>query len=192
MRRYFNVFRTFAPQTKNYESCYKIFVCSIERVYDRSVVQRRLLGKGIAMIIPSAILVFMCTRSVLMILVFYYMQVQKIEKARKWLERIKVNQLWKNQRGYYFFIKGSMDVQTNKFSESERLFKEALRLGLKKDVDKAAVYLNLAVLSGNKNDKMTATMHLKKAEALDSKGYLKNDIKQVKKMLNASPKMVRR
>jgi hypothetical protein len=59
-------------------------------------------------------------------------------------------------------------------------------------VDKAAVYLNLAVLSGNKNDKMTATMHLKKAEALDSKGYLKNDIKQVKKMLNASPKMVRR
>jgi hypothetical protein len=149
-------------------------------------------GRGIAMIIPSAILVFMCTRSVRMILVFYYMQVQKIEKARKWLERIKVNQLWKNQRGYYFFIKGSMDVQTNKFSESERLFKEALRLGLKKDVDKAAVYLNLAVLSGNKNDKMTATMHLKKAESLDSKGYLKNDIKQVKKMLNASPKMVRR
>ena len=40
--------------------------------------------------------------------------------------------------------------------------------------------------------KLTATMHLKKAEALDSKGYLKNDIKQVKKMLNASPKMVRR
>ena len=149
-------------------------------------------GRGIAMIIPSAILVFMCTRSVRMILVFYYMQVQKLEKARKWLDRIKVNQLWKNQRGYYFFIKGSMDVQTNKFSESERLFKEALRLGLKKDVDKAAVYLNLAVLSGNKNDKMTATMHLKKAEALDSKGYLKNDIKQVKKMLNASPKMVRR
>jgi hypothetical protein len=140
-------------------------------------------GRGIAMIIPSAILVFMCTRSVRMILVFYYMQVQKIEKARTWLNRIKVNQLW---------IKGSMDVQTNKFAESERLFKEALRLGLKKDVDKAAVYLNLAVLSGNKNDKMTATMHLKKAEALDSKGYLKNDIKQVKKMLTASPKMVRR
>ena len=108
-------------------------------------------GRGIAMIIPSAILVFMCTRSVRMILVFYYMQVQKLEKARKWLERIKVNQLLKNQRGYYFFIKGSMDVQTNKFSESERLFKEALRLGLKKDVDKAAVYLNLAVLSGTGN-----------------------------------------
>lgn len=170
----------------------KFLLALVTLLYTVSLFVDGYWGQGIAMVIPSALLVFMCTRSVRMILVFYYMQVQKIEKARKWLERIKVNQLWKNQRGYYFFIKGSMDVQTNKFSESERLFKEALRLGLKKDVDKAAVYLNLAVLSGNKNDKMTATMHLKKAEALDAKGYLKNDIKQVKKMLTASPKMVRR
>lgn len=170
----------------------KFLLALVTLLYTVSLFANGYWGQGIAMVIPSALLVFMCTRSTRMILVFYYMQVQKIEKARKWLDRIKVNQLWKNQRGYYFFIKGSMDVQTNKFSESERLFKEALRLGLKKDVDKAAVYLNLAVLSGNKNDKMTATMHLKKAEALDTKGYLKNDIKQVKKMLTASPKMVRR
>ena len=140
-------------------------------------------GQGIGMAFPAALMVFLCTRSTRMILVFYYMQVQKIEKARKWMNKIKESELWANQKGYYYFIKGSMDVQTNSLATSEKYFKEALRLGLKKDVDKAAVYLNLAVLAGNKRDKRTAMMHLDKAKQLDNKGYLKNDIKQVKKML---------
>jgi tetratricopeptide (TPR) repeat protein len=149
-------------------------------------------GIGIAMLIPSAILVFACTRSTRMMMVFYFSQLQKIEKAKKWLDKIKESELWPNQRGYYFFLKGSMEAQSNSIAESERYMKKALELGLKRDEDKAMIYLQLASLSLSKGKIQIAKNHIATAKNLDAKGMLKNEIKQVEKYIKSGPQVTRR
>ena len=106
-------------------------------------------------------------------------------KAKEWLEKINPNHLWKNQKGYYYFLLGSVDVQKSSLAQSEKYFRQALNHGLRLDHDKAAVYLNLAVITANKRKKREAITLLNEAKKFDTKGYLKNDIKQVSKMVNS-------
>ncbi|MFM7618613.1 MAG: hypothetical protein ACKO5Y_02135 [Bacteroidota bacterium] len=149
-------------------------------------------GIGIAMLIPTAILVFACTRSTRMMMVFYFSQLQKVEKAKKWLDKIKESDLWPNQRGYYYFLKGSMEAQSNSIAESERYMKKALELGLKRDEDKAMIYLQLASLSLSKGKIQLAKNHIATAKNLDAKGMLKSEIKQVEKYIKSGPQVARR
>lgn len=142
-------------------------------------------GVGIFMILVSAVAVLLVLRSVRLILVFLQMQQQKMDKAKVWLDRINPNHLWNNQKGYYYFLMGTVDVQRNSLSQSEKYFRTALSHGLRMDHDKAAVYLNLAVISANKRKKREALTLLNEAKRYDVKGYLKNDIKQVSKMVNS-------
>ena len=140
---------------------------------------------GIFMILLTALIVLLTLRSIRLILVFFYMRQQKMDKARTWLQRINPEHLWKKQKGYYFFLMGSVDIQTNSLAQSEKYFRSALNHGLRMDHDKAAVYLNLAVITANKRKKREAITFLNEAKRFDSKGYLKNDIKQVSKMVNS-------
>lgn len=142
-------------------------------------------GWGIFMILVSAVFVLVVLRSLRMIMVFFYMRQQKMDKSKKWIDRINPNHLWKNQKGYYYFLLGSSEVQNKSLSQSEKNFKQALAYGLRLDHDKAAVYLNLAVISANKRKKREAMLLLNEAKKYDSKGYLKSDIKQVSKMVNS-------
>ena len=61
--------------------------------------------------------------------------------------------------------------------------RKALNLGLKQDHDKAAVKLNLAVCMSAKQDRKKAMIMIQEAKRLDTKGMLKNDIKQVESMI---------
>jgi tetratricopeptide (TPR) repeat protein len=119
-----------------------------------------------------------------MIMVFYQMRMQRMDKAKTWLNRINPDHLWAKQKGYYYFLLGSADIQTNSLSQSEKNFRTALQFGLRLDHDKAAAYLNLAVISANRRKKREAITLLNEAKKYDSKGYLKNDIKQVSKMVS--------
>lgn len=140
---------------------------------------------GIFMILLTAILVLLNFRSIRLILAFLQIRQQKMDKAKVWLERINPEKLWKNQKGYYYFLLGSVDVQKNSLSQSEKYFRTALSHGLRMDHDKAAVYMNLAVILANKRKKREAIHMLNEAKKYDTKGYLKNDIKQVSKMVNS-------
>lgn len=140
---------------------------------------------GIFMILLTALLVLLNFRSIRLILAFFQLRQQKMDKAKVWLERINPDKLWKNQKGYYYFLLGSVDVQKNSLSQSEKYFRTALSHGLRMDHDKAAVYMNLAVILANKRKKREAIHMLNEAKKYDSKGYLKNDIKQVSKMVNS-------
>lgn len=140
---------------------------------------------GIFMTLLAAILVLLVFRSIRLILAFLQIRQQKMEKAKEWLERINPDHLWKNQKGYYYFLLGSVDVQKNSLSQSEKYFRTALSHGLRMEHDKAAVYLNLAVILANKRKKREAMAMITEAKKYDSKGYLKNDIKQVSKMINS-------
>ena len=141
-------------------------------------------GWGITLLFVTAILVLVVFRSTRMIMVFYQMRMQRMDKAKLWLNRINPEHLWAKQKGYYYFLLGSADIQTNSLSQSEKNFKAALQYGLRLDHDKAAAYLNLAVISANRRKKREAITLLNEAKKHDSKGYLKNDIKQVSKMVN--------
>ena len=57
-------------------------------------------GWGIVMILICAILVLMVMRSIRMILAFFQIRKQDMPKAKKWLEKINPDHLWKNQKGY--------------------------------------------------------------------------------------------
>jgi tetratricopeptide (TPR) repeat protein len=140
---------------------------------------------GIFMLLLSALLGFLVTRSVRLIMVFLQIRQQKMDKAKVWLERIDPEKLWKNQKGYYWFLLGSIDIQKNSLSQSEKYFRNALHHGLRMDHDKAMVYLNLAVIAANKRKKREAMTLLNDAKKLDTKGYLKKDIKEVSKLVNS-------
>ncbi len=141
-------------------------------------------GWGITLLFATAVLVLVVFRSTRMIMVFYQMRMQRMDKAKIWLNRINPEHLWAKQKGYYYFLLGSADIQTNSLSQSEKNFRTALQHGLRLDHDKAAAYLNLAVISANRRKKREAITLLNEAKKYDSKGYLKNDIKQVSKMVN--------
>lgn len=141
--------------------------------------------QGIFSFLFTALLVLLVLRSIRLVLAFFQMRQQKMDKAKMWLERINPNHLWKNQRGYYHFLLGSVDVQKSSLAQSEKHFRQALSHGLRMDHDKAAVYLNLAVISANRRKKREAVNFLNEAKKYDGKGYLKNDIKQVSKMVNS-------
>lgn len=147
-------------------------------------------GAGIGMIFVSAVAVLAVLRSVRMIFVFFNLQQQKLDKAKKWIDRINPNHLWKNQRAYYYFLKGSTQMETN-LNDAERDLRKALSLGLKKDHDKAAVKLNLAAIAGAKRKPKEAQALLIEAKKLDTKGMLKNDIKMIEKAMK-NPQVVHR
>jgi hypothetical protein len=142
-------------------------------------------GWGIFMLLITAVIVLLTLRSMRLLMVFYHMRQQKMDKAKAWLAKVNPNHLWKNQKGYYYFLVATSEVQNQSLSQSEKNFRQALSLGLRMDHDKAMAYLNLAVISANKRKKREAVTFLNEAKKYDTKGYLKGDIKQVSKMVNS-------
>lgn len=163
----------------------KVLIAAAALVYTVYLFATGYWGKGIGMIFVLAIIVLLTIRSVRLLMVFWYMRQQKTDKANSWLKKVNPNHLWKNQRGYYYFLIGSAEIQTKSLAQSEKNFRQALSLGLRTDHDKAAAYLNLAVIAANRRKKREAMMHLNEAKKYDSKGYLKGDIKQVTKIVNS-------
>lgn len=147
-------------------------------------------GSGIGMAFLSIILILTVLRSMRMILVFFYMQQQKLDKSITWLNRINPNHLWNRQKGYYHFLKGSTMMETN-LNDAEKHLRKALSIGMRKDHDKAAVKLNLAAIASAKGRRKEGQMLIAEAKRLDTKGYLKNDIKMIEKAIK-NPRVVHR
>jgi hypothetical protein len=163
----------------------KFLVAALSLFYTTTLFINGSWGTGIFMILVSTVLVLVCFRSTRLIVVFYYMQRQNLEKAKSWLLKINPDRLWNKQKGYYYFLLATADMQNQSMANSEKNLRTALNYGLRMDHDKAAAYLNLSVLAANKRKKREAMMHLNEAKKFDTKGYLKKDIKEVQKMLNS-------
>jgi hypothetical protein len=146
-------------------------------------------GSGIGMIFVTAILGVLIFRSIRLIIVFFRLRQQKMDKAKIWLLRINPDKLWKSQQGYWHYLNGSVEVNNN-LSEAEKSFKKALKLGLRMDHDKAAAKLNLAVVALSKNRQREGKNLLNEAKKLDTKGMLKKDIKMIEKAMK-NPKVIR-
>lgn len=146
-------------------------------------------GSGIGMIFVTAIMAIFVFRSIRLIIAFFQLRQQKMDKAKRWLMRTNPDKLWKSQRGYWYYLNGSVEVNNN-MTEAERSFKQALKLGLRMDHDKAAAKLNLAVVALSKNKQREGKNLLNEAKKLDKRGLLKKDIKMIEKAMK-NPKVIR-
>ncbi|MCB0760182.1 MAG: DUF2892 domain-containing protein [Flavobacteriales bacterium] len=148
-------------------------------------------GVGIAMLLLTTALVLIILRSIRLIWAFLQMRQQKFDKAAKILNKVNPDKLWTSQAAYFYYLNGTVSMQTNNITGAEKMFKQALAKGLRATYDKAGAKLNLAVIAMAKQKKKEAQLLIAEAKKLDTKGVLKNDIKQVEKMMKAPPKVVR-
>lgn len=149
------------------------------------------IGLAILMTLVSTIIGLFVFRSVRLIIAFFQLRRQKLDKASKWLNRINPDKLWKKNRGYYYFLFGSVELNQNRVTQSEKYFKRALSVGLKQDHDKSACYLNLAMIAMAKQRKREAMTLISEAKKLDKKGLLKKDIKMVEKAMKGPQRVIR-
>lgn len=148
-------------------------------------------GIGITMLLVTAAIVLTIFRSMRLIWAFLQMRQQKFDKAQKIISKVNPDKLFKQQEAYYYYLNGTVEMQMNNIRGGEKMFKKALSIGLRANHDKAGAKLNLAMIAMAKQKKKEAMMLIGEAKKLDTKGVLKNDIKQVEKMMKAPQKVVR-
>ena len=163
----------------------KILLAASSLAYTIYLFTKAQTGSAIGMIFVTIILTLATLRSMRMVMAFVHLRQQNMEKAKTWLARINENQLWPRQRGYYYFLMGSMTMEQN-MNDAEKFIKRALQLGLKQDHDKAAAHLNLAVVASTRRKLPEEKRLIKESKRLDTKGALARDIKMVEDAVNGS------
>ncbi|MDP3352400.1 MAG: DUF2892 domain-containing protein, partial [Flavobacteriaceae bacterium] len=154
---------------------FAIIVWSVFQFIDGNILN------GISLVLLAGIFVFFYFKNEFILLAFFKLRKQDFEGAKKWLAFIKKpeNALIKKQQGYFYFLHGLMVSQTN-LTESEKLFKKALGLGLSMDHDIAMAKLNLAGIAMTKRRKREATELLSDAKKYDKHNMLGDQIKMMK------------
>jgi hypothetical protein len=157
---------------------FAIIVWSVFQFIDGNILN------GISLVLLAGIFVFFYFKNEFILLAFFKLRKQDFEGAKKWLAFIKKpeNALIKKQQGYFYFLHGLMVSQTN-LTESEKLFKKALGLGLSMDHDIAMAKLNLAGIAMTKRRKREATELLSDAKKYDKHNMLGDQIKMMKQQL---------
>ena len=142
-------------------------------------------GWGIMFIFITAIFGLFMFRNENLILAALQLRQQNMEKAQKYLNRIKQPQfLLKGQRAYFFYLKGIAGSSTGlSMGQVESLFRKALSTGLKKDHDQAMAKMNVGAICMQTGRRREAETMLNEAKKLDSKGMLTEHIKDLKKQM---------
>lgn len=139
------------------------------------------IGNGIMFIFLALIFIFLYFRNEIILLAFMRLRKQDFAGADKWLNKIKNPKaaLTTKQEGYYNYLKGIMNSQTN-MNDAEKYFKKAVSLGLNMDHDLAMAKLNLAGIAFSKRRPQEAKKLLKEAEELDKRNMLGEQITMMK------------
>ena len=127
----------------------KILLAASSLAYTVYLFTKAQTGAAIGMIFVTIILTLATLRSMRLVMAFVQLRQQNMDKARVWLSRVSESSLWPRQRGYYYFLMGSMTMEQN-MNDAEKFIKRALQLGLKQDHDKAAANLNLAIVASTR------------------------------------------
>mgnify|MGYP000590269607 CR=1 FL=1 len=105
------------------------------------------IGNGIFLILLALIVLFTYFKNEWMIMALLAMRKNEVEKAERRLLRIKDpdHALVRRERASYYFLLGAIRSQRN-LTESERLFKKALEIGLSRQ-EKAMAKLQLGAIA---------------------------------------------
>jgi len=148
------------------------------------------IWSGIFITLLAAVATLFVFRSIRLLVTFYYLRSQKLDKAKNWLARIRrPEKLWKKQEAYYYYLMGLVYSQEEGLSQTEKYFKRALALGLRMSYDKAVAKLNLAMIAMSKGRPREAQTLIAEVKKLDTKNLLRNEIKMVNDALKKGPQV---
>lgn len=141
------------------------------------------IGNGIFLILLALIVLFTYFKNEWMILALLAMRKNNVEKAESRLMNIKDpdRALVRRERASYYFLLGAIRSQRN-LSESEKLFKKALEIGLSRQ-EQAMAKLQLAAIALQKGRKPEAERLVNEAKRLDKGNLLDEQIVMIKQGL---------
>lgn len=141
-------------------------------------------GWGFILIFLSLFPVLLFFRNEYILLAFWQMRKQNLEKARSWLMKITnpQSQLVRKQMGYYHYLMGITEAQTN-INASEKNMRKALEYGLSFKHDRAMAKMSLAGAVMAKGRKQEAEMLLREAKSLDTQGMFTEQIKLMQEQM---------
>ncbi|ROH97418.1 tetratricopeptide repeat protein [Chryseobacterium daecheongense] len=144
----------------------------------------RNLGWGVVIFLLAAIPIFLFFKNENILLAFWQLRKQNMEKASKFLNNITnyQSQLHKSQYGYYHYLQGLTLAQEHP-TKVEPLMRKALEYGLNMKHDRAMATLNLAAAAISKGRKQEGQKLLEEAKRLDSAGMMTDQIKMMKDQL---------
>lgn len=142
------------------------------------------IGNGIFALLLAGMFVLLYFKNEFLFLAFLRLRKQDFEGTERWLNRISNPQanLVAKQQGYYYYLKGIIQSQTN-LTQAEKHFKKALELGLNMKHDLAMAKMSLAGILMQKRRKREATVLLGEAKKLDSHGMLTAQIRMMQQQL---------
>ncbi len=145
------------------------------------------IGNGIFLILLALIVLFTYFKNEWMIMALLAMRKNEVEKAERRLLRIKDpdRALVRSERASYYFLLGAIRSQRN-LTESERLFKKALEIGLSRQ-EKAMAKLQLGAIAMQKGRRREAEALVSEAKRLDKGNLLDEQIAMIKQGLKRTP-----
>ena len=141
----------------------------------------RNIGWGIVVVILAGIPIFLFFKNEFILLAFWQLRKEKMDKAADWLESITdyQKQLHKSQFGYFHYLQGLTLAQEHP-QKVEPYMKKALDFGLNMKHDRAMATLNLAAGALQKGRRQEGARLLEDAKKLDSAGMMTEQIKMLK------------
>lgn len=92
--------------------------------------------------------------------------------------------LYKTNRAYYYFIKGTVAMNRNQTDVAEQFFLKADDAGMGTETEKAMIQFQLASIHANKNNWTAAQLHFKNAKQYKvDEPQLKDQMSQFEKIL---------
>jgi hypothetical protein len=141
-------------------------------------------GWAIVFIFVSLVVILTIFRNQNILLAALQMRQQNVEKAKKYLRRIKQPQfLIKGQRSYFYYLSALVNQESTKMSVTEANLRKALNIGLNKDHDQAMAKINIAAICMQTGRRREAEGLLVDAKKLDKKGVMSEYIKSLKKQM---------
>lgn len=141
----------------------------------------RNIGWGIVVVLLAAFPIFLFFKNEYILLAFWQLRKQKMEKAAIWLDGVHdyKKQLHKSQFGYFHYLQG-LTLAQDQPQKVEPLMKKALDFGLNMKHDRAMATLNLAAGALQKGRRQEGARLLEEAKKLDSAGMMTDQIKMLK------------
>ena len=142
------------------------------------------VGNGIFLVLMSGMMVLLYFKNEIIFLSFLRLRKQDFKGTERWLNKIKKpeSSLVRKQQGYFFYLHGIIQSQTN-LTSAEKHFKKAIQLGLSMNHDLAMAKLSLAGIMMQKRRKREATILLSEAKKLDKHGMLSDQVKMMQQQM---------
>lgn len=139
------------------------------------------IGNGILFVLLGALVLFTYFRNEHILIAFWHLRKNKVDKASKALDRIKNPEgaLIKGQLAYYYMLRGILQSQSG-VGKAETYLRKALKTGLRMKHDQAMAKLQLAGIALTKRRKREAMILLTEVKKLDKRGMLNDQVKMIK------------